>query len=641
MAFRVVTFGDLRLIDSAGATVSYPEKALIAICYLLTAKGLERTRSDVAQFLWESVDSRSAMGNLRTLLSRVKNRQAEIGGELIIARDLAIAINPALVESDFVLLGRDMPNTEALLRCFLEQCHGTFLAGADDISDRGRDWITAQRESLAERISHALDNMSDGDLAEHHMLVQESAHRLMQIEPQQETAYRTLMRIHLVGGHPNAARATLERLKDRLKQDIGAEPDRSTLALLPAVPAVEARPKAVGSEGEGGGGDAGYRKHLPRVALLRPTDIARASLVPGLIEDVTLGLCGFKTMAMIAPHTADRIAIATDRAAAYQQHMISYALDTRARIHDGRESIFAQLVDIRNDSVIWADRFDAGVDSLPRQYRALASRIIASVTSGIEEAEIDRLGCEQHPNAYQYYLMGQRFLKRIDLPDIRRARKAFREAIKEDRQFSAALAGLARTDSLEWLLTARGDVALLKSSELLARDAIRVRDGSPGGYRELGVAKLYQHQFDESIEAFEKAEAASHCHADMMADYADTLVHASDPVRGLAKIECALELNPLAPDIYYWTAAGANYCLERYETALGYIGQMEDQGPVSRVAAACWGMLGDRKKAQFYRRKALAIHPDFNIDTWLSIMPVREQWQREQYREGLRKAGFT
>jgi tetratricopeptide (TPR) repeat protein len=168
-----------------------------------------------------------------------------------------------------------------------------------------------------------------------------------------------------------------------------------------------------------------------------------------------------------------------------------------------------------------------------------------------------------------------------------------------------------------------------------------VLDGSPAGYRELGVAKLFQHRFDESIEAFERAEAASPCHADMIADYADTLVHASDPVRGLMKIENALELNPLAPDVYHWTAAGANYCLERYETALECLARMEDQEPVSRVAAACWGMLGDRRKAQFYRRKTLVIHPDFNVETWLSIMPVREQWQKEQYREGLRKAGFT
>jgi tetratricopeptide (TPR) repeat protein len=194
---------------------------------------------------------------------------------------------------------------------------------------------------------------------------------------------------------------------------------------------------------------------------------------------------------------------------------------------------------------------------------------------------------------------------------------------------------------MEWLLTARGDKTLLQSAERHAAQAIRMQPESSGGYRELGVAKLYQHRFDESIEAFEKAEAASPCHADLIADYADTLVHSSDPVGGLAKIEVAMELNPLAPDIYYWTAAGANYWLERYEEALACLARMEDQTPVSRVAAACWGMLGDRKKAHHYKRKTMAMHPDFDVETWLSIMPVREQWQKDHYREGLRKAGFS
>jgi tetratricopeptide (TPR) repeat protein len=303
--------------------------------------------------------------------------------------------------------------------------------------------------------------------------------------------------------------------------------------------------------------------------------------------------------------------------------------------------LFAQLVDVRNDSTVWAERFAVRLDTLSQQYHAIARRVVGSVAAQVERNELDRLGAEQHPNAYQHYLIGQRLLKRIDLPETRAARKAFRRAINQDPHFSAALAGLARTDHMEWLLTARGDHELLKSAEQFADHAIKTYAESSGGYRELGVAKLFQGQFDESIAAFEKAEDISPCHADLIADYADTLIHSSDPVRGLAKIEMAIELNPLAPDVYHWTAAGANYCLERYEAALACLSRMEDQSHISRVAAACWGMLGDRKKAHAYKRRTMATHPDFEIDKWLSIMPIREQWQKDQYREGLRKAGFS
>jgi hypothetical protein len=51
-------------------------------------------------------------------------------------------------------------------------------------------------------------------------------------------------------------------------------------------------------------------------------------------------------------------------------------------------------------------------------------------------------------------------------------------------------------------------------------------------------------------------------------------------------------------------------------------------------------MLGDTKNARLYRRKVRAIYPDFDVDKWLSVVPFKEQWQKEQYRQALRRAGF-
>jgi DNA-binding SARP family transcriptional activator len=638
VGFRLVTLGDLRLTDSAGQTVPYPEKALIALCYLLTAKGHERSRGDIATFLWESVEASRASANLRTLLSRVKNQQAEFGTELLIAREASVAINPGAFETDIAAIDAQSGNAVTELAAFLEHCQGAYLAVVDDFSERGRDWITAQRETIVARFAAALDAVAGQDVTRHETLIRESGHRLLQIDPQCEVAYRALMKVYAAGGHLNVARATFERLRDRLWQELKTAPEQSTLDLIRHISATRPQPRTAQALPEQ---PATTLSHLPRIALIPPAETTELSLLPALIEDVTLGLCSFKTISMIAPHTASRIATEADRGAAYDRHAIAYALDTRASaVGSDREALFAQLVDVRNDSVVWAERFETDRSELPRQYRLISRRIAASVAGKVEEQEIHKLSFEQHPSAYQYYLIGQRFLKRIDLPDVRRARKAFRLAVREDPRFSAALAGLARTDHIEWLLTARGDRALLESSEQFAENAIRIREDVASGYRELGVAKLFQHRFDDSIEAFEKAEAASPCHADLIADYADTLVHSSDPVRGLAKIEVAIDLNPMAPDVYHWTAAGANYFLERYEAALACLERMQGQSHVSRLAAACWGMLGDRKRAHAYKRKTMATHPGFEIETWLAIAPIRERWQKEHYREGLRRAGF-
>ena len=67
---------------------------------------------------------------------------------------------------------------------------------------------------------------------------------------------------------------------------------------------------------------------------------------------------------------------------------------------------------------------------------------------------------------------------------------------------------------------------------------------------------------------------------------------------------------------------------------------MRDSSPADRLSAASWGMLGNRKKARQFVRKTFDVHPDFDLDKWMTIVPFREEWQRVHYCEGLRKAGF-
>jgi tetratricopeptide (TPR) repeat protein len=126
----------------------------------------------------------------------------------------------------------------------------------------------------------------------------------------------------------------------------------------------------------------------------------------------------------------------------------------------------------------------------------------------------------------------------------------------------------------------------------------------------------------------------------LIADYADTLVHSSRLEDALAKIDLAFELNPFAPDYYWWTAAGANYSLHRYEAAIENLSHIADQTNVLRFNAACWAMLGDTRKARAYMRRTMENFPDFETDKWLALIPIRDPAQREQYREGLRRAGF-
>ncbi|MGY5776250.1 hypothetical protein [Rhizobium sp. LEGMi135b] len=379
---------------------------------------------------------------------------------------------------------------------------------------------------------------------------------------------------------------------------------------------------------------------VPRIALLPPEtleDSERAgSVANAVIEDLTISLCVDRSVSVVAPYTAEQIRSSNDKAGLLKQHNVVYALDTKRT----GDSLFAQLIFMPRDEIVWATRVQLDSAAITEHRNEIATAIQHSI--------IERVGAFHHivsdfsckPEAYFAYLKGVQCLSRLSLQNVRRARKHFKEALEHERGFAAALAGIARTLTMEWVLTARGDGDLLHQAEKMAADAIHDDSQFAGGFKEIGVARLYRGNIDGSLEALSNAEDLSPYYADVICSHADSLTHGANPKAALEKVAMALDLNPLAPDYYYWTAAGASYFIGEYTETLAYLDKMRDAGPASRLAAASWAMLGDIAKAKMYRQRTLRDNPNFELETWLAMIPIKEKWQIEHYREGLLKAGF-
>jgi tetratricopeptide (TPR) repeat protein len=379
---------------------------------------------------------------------------------------------------------------------------------------------------------------------------------------------------------------------------------------------------------------------LPRVALLPPETLSDAqkgrSIANGLIEDLTIGLSASRSVSVVAPYTAEKIRASNDKASLLQHHNVIYALDTKRT----EDFLFAQLIFMPTDEVIWATRFRLDPNSATEHRLVISEAIRQAIVGRIRANMMPTDAFHAHPEAYFAYLRGLQHLSSLTLPNLRRARAHFKEALTHQKGFAVALAGISRTLSMEWVLTARGDDELLAQAKRLAGLAITEDSNCAGAFKELGVSQLYRRKIDESLFALGEAEKLSPHYADVLCSHADSLTHGSNPKAALEKVTSAISLNPLSPDTYFWTAAGANYFLEDYREALNHIEKMRDPAPASRLAAACWGMLGETKKARTCRNRVLRDNPDFDLERWLAMIPHKEAWQTELYREGLLKAGF-
>jgi DNA-binding SARP family transcriptional activator/TolB-like protein len=608
MPARLQTLGHLRLLDEAGEEIAFPEKGLLMLCHL-QARGLtEQSRADLAMFLWEDPTPGGGLANLRQTISRIVRRQTEIGRTYLTFSTSSVHLGPDPVTSDLSTV-TDTADLAVLAAALTDD----FLKHIKSDGKALRNWIGLQRAAHRGRLRRALLDAARGGEKADRQAMSTTALRLLETDP-----------------HDDAVRAILA--------GFSADTGRQMLPVFaePRAMAVNAVPYPDASED---------RQSLPpRIVLLPPvtTFASRpaARFSEALIEDVTIGLCALRSVSIIAPHTAAQISMQADKATTYERHAISYILETKLRDEGDGHTLFAQLIFFGSDEVIWADRFPLTAEGLLRSRQMISHQIAGAITTQIELNELTRNGYECDPGTYMSFLTGQSLLKKLDLRDVRRARKNFREALQANSRFAPALGGLARSFFLEWLVTARGDQDLLRQAEAHAQEAIQADERLPSGYRELGVVKLYARQFDESEAYLSRAEELSPHYANVIASHADTLVQASRPGDGLKKIEHAIDLNPLPPDEYFWTAAGASYSLGLYEQALTHIARMKDRTPADRLSAASWGMLGNTRKARQFIRRTYDIHPDFDLNTWMEIVPFREEWQRKHYYEGLKRAGF-
>ena len=603
MPARLQTFGHLRLLDEGGSEIAFPEKALLILCYLLTRGITEMPRAEAASLFWDDEHSTSAFANLRQTVSRVQKRQRELDRTYLTFTDTTVSLGPESVESD---VGQvcDGARLDTLADLLTED----FLKYTRPGNRVLTSWIALQRTAHMALLRSTLLSENTAENGATRQARSAAALRLLEGSPDDDEVRAVL-----------TGRSTIHA---------------PLMTLQPSIQVLTPHEHEISSP----------RKSLPRVVLLPPvtTLAARnaARFSEALIEDVTIGLCALRSISIIAPHTAAQISLQTDRAATYERHKISYILETRLRDEGDGHTLFAQLIFFGSDEVIWADRFPLTAEGLARSRQMIAHQIAGAIATEIERNELVRSDYEGDANAYRSFLTGQSLLKKLDLRDIRRARKSFRDALQLKSDFAPAMGGLSRSYFLEWLVTARGDADLLKKAEQQAEEAVRTDSYLPSAYRELGVAKLYARQFDESAEHLERAETLSPNHANAVASYADTLVQGSRPDLGIKKIQRAIDLNPLPPDDYFWIAAGASYSIGLYEQALDYIARMKDRVPADRLAAASCGMLGDARKARQFIRRTYSVHPNFDLESWMAIVPFKEEWQRQHYYEGLKKAGF-
>ncbi|HEY2523065.1 MAG TPA: AAA family ATPase [Streptosporangiaceae bacterium] len=257
---RVSLLGELSIRDDlAGAVRLRSARALALVAFLVLHAGSPQPRSRIAGLFWPESGDAQALTNLRRELHQLRQ---------------VLADEPSLVVTAQDLCWQDTATCRVDVRVFEHERAAAVAAAADDDSEqvlahasravgeyRGdllpgvyEDWVLEPRAELDRQCAGLYDLLTQarvrrGDLAG----AVDAARRRIQLQPLEETGYRTLMRLQAEAGDRAGAVSTYHHCASVLERELGVEPDVSTHQAFQQLiahppPAAATRPGAAGSQ---------------------------------------------------------------------------------------------------------------------------------------------------------------------------------------------------------------------------------------------------------------------------------------------------------------------------------------------------------------------------------------------------------
>jgi TolB-like protein/DNA-binding winged helix-turn-helix (wHTH) protein len=181
---------------------------------------------------------------------------------------------------------------------------------------------------------------------------------------------------------------------------------------------------------------------------------------------------------------------------------VSYILEGSARREGGRVRITAQLIQVRDQSHVWAAEYDRELQSVLGIQTEVASAIGDEVRLKLTPAQrANRANLRVvNPEAYEAYLKGRYFMEKWTEEGTRVGREYFQQALQKDPNYALAYAGLA--DSYVWGRTGLPPGEAVERAKEAATKALQLDDtlGEPHAalahsneHHELAGFLRYQH----------------------------------------------------------------------------------------------------------------------------------------------------
>ena len=623
-------------------------------------------RSRICALLCES--SSDPRGELRWCLSKLRTVLDDPGKQRVDAVGDAISLDLADCQVDATQIA-------SLRKCGLETLDvselrrlsdlytGDFVAGLEfDRSPEFASWLSGQRRQFrADQVAvleQLIARLGDHDQDEYFACLE----RWLQLAPFEPRVHELLLHRLVRSGRVREAETHLAGTI-RLFEAEGLdwipirESWRSARAHTPAqsaplaAPIVDVRTDVRGAVCAGSVA-AGQRRASICVMPFADRSLevsARGGLSDWLTEDIITRLAKLRVLFVIARGSVFSLRerdIPPEEAARLLN--VDYVASGSVRRFQGRLNITAQLAEAATGRIVWADDFSYSLDAAFDLLDEIGNRIVISLAGQIEMTERNRavLKPPSSLDAWEAYHCGLWHMYRFNAEDNRHAAHYFQLAVKQDRTFARAHAGLSFTHFqnvfLQWSVDRDREI---DRAYACAADSVIADDLDPAAHWAMGRAQWLRGHLDDSVGELRRSVSLSPNFA--LGHYTLGFVQSQDgdALSAIESSDTSRQLSPFDPLMFAMLAsrAIALFRLNRYEEAAEWAGKAvvrpNVHENVQAVAVNCLSAAGRLDEAHAVLGALRRRSPDYRLDDFFRAFRFSAETQ-ESFRRCAQRVGL-
>jgi serine/threonine protein kinase/tetratricopeptide (TPR) repeat protein len=249
---------------------------------------------------------------------------------------------------------------------------------------------------------------------------------------------------------------------------------------------------------------------------------------------------------------------------------VDYVLEGGAQREGNHVRITAELIKVRDQTQLWADRFDSELSGILALQSDVAQKVAGALAVKLLPAEQARLAKVRtiDPEAYEAYVKGSQYWIKMTPGDLDTAQRYFELALQKDPNYAAAYTGIA------WVWMCRNQMGFSLPSEAgpkaktAALKAVELDNTLAESHYALAAVYTWADwNLPEAGVEWKRAFELNPNYPDGLATYSHFLMIMGRPEEAMAMIKRALDLDPFNVTIHSFYVADLVFA-RRYDEAI-------------------------------------------------------------------------